>query len=139
MAREWSPATDEEFERQYAAAAERARVAARTQPRAVSAASDRANGRVVIELRNGCTFSVPAELCEGLRGASSDALSDVTVLGGGEALHWEELDADLGVPELLEGRFGSDRWMAQWGGSGWGAEPPPPPAERPSSRQRQTV
>jgi hypothetical protein len=111
------------LESQYAAAAERARVAERTEPRAVSATYDRRAGRVVIELRNGCSFSVPAELCEGLRGASADELSDVTVLGAGEALHWEALDADLGVPELLEGRFGSDRWMAQWGGSGWGAEP----------------
>lgn len=103
---------------QIAAARERERIADETEPRAESAWYDRGSERVFMELKNGCLFAFPAQLGQGLRGASHEQLSAVEVLPGGEALHWEELDADLGVPELLSGMFGSKAWMRELGRAG---------------------
>ena len=83
------------------------------EPRASSARYDAASGRVVIELTNGCTFMFPAELAQGLRGASPELLAEVEVEPFGLALHWEQLDADLTVAGLLTGTFGTKRWMAE--------------------------
>jgi hypothetical protein len=33
-------------------------------------------------------------------------------------LHWESLDVDLGVPELVAGLFGSKTWMSELGRQG---------------------
>ncbi|MBI4520711.1 MAG: hypothetical protein HY701_07720 [Gemmatimonadetes bacterium] len=45
--------------------------------------------------------------------ASADELAEVEIVMDGEALHWERLDADLLVPELVSGVFGSRRWMRE--------------------------
>ena len=124
--------TDEEILAQIPAARERARADDLTQPRAVSARYDEESGRIELELRNGCLFAFPAALVEGLRGAPAEQVAAVCVLADGAVLRWDALDVDLGVPELLEGRFGSKRWMAQWGGSGWNALPEAPPAAEPA-------
>jgi hypothetical protein len=102
-------------------ARERGAEAARAEPRATAARFDRSTGRVVVELTNGCIFEFPAELGEGLGGASADELSQVEVLPGGAGLHWEGLDADLSVPGLLAGIFGSERWIAEQLGRRGGA------------------
>jgi hypothetical protein len=36
----------------------------------------------------------------------------------GSALHWESLDADLGVSQLVLGLFGSKTWMTELGRQG---------------------
>ena len=95
------------------AALERGREADRTEPRAVSARYNIADRRVVVELTNGCAFAFPAEVAQGLRGASPAALAKVEVLAGGRALRWEALDADLGVAPLLQGIFGTEAWMRE--------------------------
>lgn len=123
--------TDEEILAQIPSARERARADDLTQPRAVSARYDEGSGRVELELRNGCLFAFPAALVEGLRGAPAERIAAVCILADGAVLRWDALDVDLGVPELLEGRFGSKRWLAQWGGSGWNARPEPPAAAEP--------
>lgn len=118
MARSWKPATDAEIERQYAEAVEAGRAAERTGPRAASARYDRGTGRVEVELRNGCLFAFPAEMGQGLRGASPDELAAVEVAPGGYGLHWEALDADLAVPALMAGVFGTEAWMRELGRAG---------------------
>jgi uncharacterized protein DUF2442 len=110
----YEPLTEEE----YLAAVERGRIAAETEPRAVSARFNEETGRIEIELRNGCMFAFPAELGQGLRGAAPEQLAAVEVLPGGEGLHWEELDVDLGVPGLVAGVFGSKAWMRELGRAG---------------------
>lgn len=130
------PLSDEEILAQIPAARERARVAAATEPRAAAARYDAASGLVEIDLRNGCRFAFPAEYGQGLRGATADQLAAVEVTPDGYGLHWEELDVDMAVWALLAGHFGSDRWMEQWGGSGWAARPAAEPAEEPRVRRR---
>ncbi|MGI4745309.1 MAG: DUF2442 domain-containing protein [Janthinobacterium lividum] len=97
-------------------ALERGRAAQLTEPRARTCRYDCATGRIVVELTNGCVFAFPACLGEGLDQASDEDLAQVEILGGGSGLHWEVLDADLSVPGLLSGLFGTRIHMARQAG-----------------------
>ncbi|KQT86535.1 hypothetical protein ASG60_15765 [Methylobacterium sp. Leaf469] len=97
-------------------ALERGRLARSTEPRAASASYDRQNGHVVIVLTNGCTFSFPPRLVQGLESADDDTLADIELLGAGYGLHWGDLDVDMSVPGLLAGIFGTRAFMAAHAG-----------------------
>jgi hypothetical protein len=86
------------------------------EPRAAAARYDRRLERVVVELTNGCTFAFPPRLAQGLEDATEEQLAGVEVLGAGSGLHWEALDADLSVPALLAGLFGTKAHMARRAG-----------------------
>src|ERR1700712_398730 len=98
------------------AALKRGRAAHLTEPRAVSVRYDRILGQVVIDLTNGCTFSFPPRLVQGLENATEDQLAEVQMLGVGYGLHWEGLDTDLSVPGLLVGLLGTKAYMARRAG-----------------------
>ncbi|MDE3175001.1 MAG: DUF2442 domain-containing protein, partial [Pseudomonadota bacterium] len=86
---------------------------------AVAARYDPRSSRVVVRLNTDLQISFPTRLAEGLAGASSEALRTIEITPSGLGLHWPELDADLYVPGLLAGQFGSRRWMAaQLGAAG---------------------
>jgi hypothetical protein len=87
-----------------------------TEPRAASATYDRAHGQIVVSLTNGCSFTFPPRLAEGLDHATEYELAEVEVLGTGTGLHWESLDVDLSVPGLLAGLFGTKSHMARRAG-----------------------
>ncbi len=108
----WSPLTDAEID----AATERGRIARLNEPRAAAARYDRRRGRVVVELTNGCTFTFPPRLAQGLETATEEQLAQVEILGAGYGLHWEALDADLSIPGLLAGLFGTKVYMARRAG-----------------------
>ena len=101
---------------QIDAALERGRTARLHEPRAAAARYDRRSGRVVVELTNGCTFAFPPQLAQGLEAATEEQLSQVEILGAGSGLHWEALDADLSIPGLLAGLFGTKAYLAQQAG-----------------------
>jgi hypothetical protein len=82
-----------------------------TEPRALGARYDQATGRVVVDLVNGCSYAFPAQLVQDLQGASNADLDKVEVDGLGFNLHWPALDADLYVPALVSGIFGTRAWM----------------------------
>lgn len=82
-----------------------------TAPRASAAHYDRVTGRVLVDLVNGCTYAFPVRLVQDLQGASDDDLAGVEVDGAGFNLHWPGLDADLYVPALVSGIFGTRAWM----------------------------
>ncbi|MEB2319541.1 MAG: DUF2442 domain-containing protein [Pseudomonadota bacterium] len=98
------------------AALERGCAARASEPRAVAARFDRASGRVIVDLENGCTFAFPPRLAQGLEGATDDQLASIELLGRGYGLHWEELDVDLSLPGLMAGIFGTKAWMARRAG-----------------------
>jgi hypothetical protein len=98
------------------AAMERGETAHLNAPRATAARYNRKLGRVVVELSNGCTFTFPPRLAQGLETATEDQLLEVEILGNGYGLHWETLDADLSVPGLLAGLFGTKTYMARQAG-----------------------
>lgn len=82
-----------------------------TEPRAISARYDRKTGRVTIDLINGCTYVFPSDLVQDLSNASPDELAAIEVDGMGFNLHWPKLDADLYLPALVAGVFGTRDWM----------------------------
>ena len=51
-----------------------------------------------------------------MENATADQLAEVEILGSGSGLHWEALDADLSVPNLLAGLFGTQAYMARRAG-----------------------
>ncbi|MGI4794512.1 MAG: DUF2442 domain-containing protein [Janthinobacterium lividum] len=101
---------------QIDAALDRGKAARLHEPGASAVRYDRKLGRVVVELTNGCTFTFPPGLAQGLERATEDQLAQVEVLGAGYGLHWDALDADLSMPGLLSGRFGTSFFMAQHAG-----------------------
>lgn len=58
-------------------------------------------------------LAFPPRLAKGLHGAGVEALSRIEITPSGLGLHWPELDADVFVPRLIEGVFGSKAWMAR--------------------------
>ncbi|MBA3811238.1 MAG: DUF2442 domain-containing protein [Caulobacteraceae bacterium] len=84
-----------------------------TEPRASTVRYDRATGRVVIDLVNGCAYAFPARLAQDLQGASDEDLARIEVHGLGFNLHWPALDVDLFVPALVSGVFGTRDWMTR--------------------------
>ena len=80
---------------------------------AVAARYDRRRARVVVKLSTGVELTFPARLAEWLADAPAEALAEIEVSPAGLGLHWPKLDADLYVPALLQGVFGSKKWMAR--------------------------
>jgi hypothetical protein len=101
---------------QIDAATERGKIARLNEPRATAARYNRKLGRVIVELTNGCTFAFPPHLAQGLEAATEEQLAQVEIFGAGYGLHWEALDADLSVPGLLMGLFGTKAYMARHAG-----------------------
>src|SRR4030067_259987 len=83
------------------------------EPRAKSVRYSPPRRQVVVELTNGCSFIFPVDKAQGLAGASNKDLTDVQILGKGFGLHGEKVDADLSIPSLVVGIFGSKAWMRE--------------------------
>jgi len=81
-------------------------------PRAIAARYDRRVSRVMVTLSNGLELAFPPHLAEGLADGKPADLAVIEITPTGLGLHWPKLDADLYLPSLLEGTFGSPRWMA---------------------------
>jgi hypothetical protein len=103
---------------QIEAARERGRIAQQTEPRAVSARYDAKAQRIVVELTSGATFAFPPALVQGLCDASPQELAEVVVSPIGYGLHWPRLDEDYSIPGLMNGIFGTAKWMAARAGRG---------------------
>jgi len=97
---------------EYELATARGRVAEERFPRAIKASYDRKRRRIVVELTNRIGFMFAPEDAEGLEQAKRKDLELVEISLAGRGLHFPTLDADLYIPALLEGVFGSARWTA---------------------------
>jgi hypothetical protein len=64
-------------------------------------------------LNTGVQLAFPARLAEGLAGAPPESLAEIEISPSGLGLHWPLLDADVYIPALLQGVFGSGNWMAR--------------------------
>lgn len=71
---------------------------------------DEASGRIVVDFTNGAAFMVPARSIQGLEDATVGQLSDVELLGE-TGLHWESLDVDFTIAGLMNGIFGTAKFM----------------------------
>ena len=68
--------------------------------------------RLVLELSSGIEVSFPPRMAQGLEHAQGSDLREVEISPSGLGIHFPRVNADLYVPTLLEGMFGSRRWMA---------------------------
>jgi hypothetical protein len=102
---------------QFKEATERAKELQSRVPKAVSARYDRRIRRIVVQLSSNLGIFFSPRNAEGLEHATPDQLAEIEISPSGYGLHFPQLDADLYLPSLLEGTFGSERWMASHMGS----------------------
>jgi Protein of unknown function (DUF2442) len=107
-----------ELKEQIAQARLAGKIAAQTEPRAIEAWYAADSERIFIELTNGVVMGFPYQLLQGLENGTPEQLAEVEVMPTGSALHWESLDADMGVPQLVSGLFGTKAWMTELGRQG---------------------
>jgi len=72
----------------------------------------------VLKLSDGRRHMIPREDLQGVQSGTRDQIANVEIVGGGTGLHWPDLDADLYVPALLRGIYGTKQWMAKIGRRG---------------------
>ena len=110
--------TEENIRDQIAQAKQAWKIAEATEPRAESVQYNQSEDLIVIKLKNGAIFCFPPRLAQGLESASPEQLADVWLPPSGNSVHWESLDVDFGIPELVAGIFGTKSWMAELGRKG---------------------
>lgn len=93
----------------------------RYRPKAVAAEYRPQLDAVAITLATGVEILIPRRLLQGLESASPAVLAKVRVEDFGSALHWPKLDVDHYIPGLLDGVFGTRRWMSEIGRKGGSA------------------
>jgi len=76
---------------------------------------------LILQMSDGHRCVLPREDLQGLQGATRQQLSQIEILGNGTGLHWPALDVDLYVPALLQGIYGTRKWMAGIGARGGAA------------------
>jgi len=81
-------------------------------PRAVAAHYDRKNKRIVIQLSSNLDVSFSPDNAQGLERAAPSQLEKIEISPSGLGIYFPRLDADLYLPAILEGFFGSKKWMA---------------------------
>ena len=64
-----------------------------------------------MELNTGVALAIPVRLIEELCTAPVEALSEIQISPSGLGLHWPRLDADVYVPGLRKGVYGTKRWL----------------------------
>lgn len=97
-------------ERDYAEAVTRGEVERSSSAIPADVRYDPASGRVVVEFRNGAIFMVPVAMLQGLAEASPDDLAQVELLGE-TGLHWPTLDIDFTIAGLMQGIFGTAKFL----------------------------
>jgi hypothetical protein len=106
-------AATEELKEKLANARANSDAIATSEPRATRAFYDAYLGMIIVFLSNKCMFGFPSGAGQGLAGASVKDLAEVEVTPSGEGLHWKTLDVDLSIPALMNGIFGTKKWMAE--------------------------
>jgi hypothetical protein len=97
---------------QFEIATQRAQRRQANQPVARSAHYDRKRDRVIVTLDTGTEFAFPPHRAQGLEKAKPSDLDPIEITPSSFGLHFPKLDADLWLPALLEGIFGSKNWTA---------------------------
>lgn len=77
-------------------------LAVSAEPRALSARCT--DDELIVLLADGRTLAVPLVWFPRLAAATSEARSNVALIGAGDGLHWPTLDEDISVAGLLAGR-----------------------------------
>jgi hypothetical protein len=110
-------ASPDEFDR----AEVRAKVRRAKYPAAVEAYYDSRAGKIVVSLDSGVEISFAPAIAQGLNKATDRDLKTIEITPSGLGLHFPKIDADLYIPSLLEGVFGTRKWMAKQLGAAGGS------------------
>jgi hypothetical protein len=94
------------------AANRRAGAKLRRIPCATNVHYERKRDRVVIGLSTGIEVAFRPRDAQGIARAKPDQLDTIEISPSGLGIHFPKLDADIYLPALLEGFFGSKRWIA---------------------------
>jgi hypothetical protein len=100
------------FEKEFRRANQRGLELQANVPKALAARYDRRTRRVVIGLSSGLEVGFLPERAQGLERASAAELEEIEITPSGYGIHFPKLDADLYLPALLQGFYGSRKWMA---------------------------
>lgn len=73
---------------------------------------DAQRDRIIVRLNTGIEIGFAPADAQGLENATAADLSTIEIFESGLAINFPALDEQFGVPELVEGRLGSDAWMA---------------------------
>lgn len=60
------------------------------------------NSKMIVFLEDGRELSIPLEWFPRLRKATDEQLNKWRLIGKGEGIHWEEIDEDVSIENLLE-------------------------------------
>lgn len=82
------------------------------EPIAISVRYDQASDRVIIGLSTGYDIAFSPHQAEGLEMAKPGELDTIEITPSGFGLHFPKLDVDLYLPSLMQGVFGSKKWIA---------------------------
>ena len=58
--------------------------------------------KMILFLEDGRELSIPLERFARLRNATVEQLKNWRFIGNGEGIHWDEIDEDLSIENLLE-------------------------------------
>ncbi|WP_426240395.1 DUF2442 domain-containing protein [Pararhizobium sp. DWP1-1-3] len=97
-------------DRHYQAATMQGDAERNQSPIPASVRFDEASGRIVVDFTNGAAFMVPARAIQGLENATDVQLAEVELMGE-TGLHWETLDVDFTIAGLMNGIFGTVKFM----------------------------
>lgn len=107
-----------ELEKEIETARKAGTEAARSGNRAQDAWYDSTHHTIIFKKTDGVLIGIPVKFLQGLGNATRAELSEVEVTPSGYGLHWESLDVDLAVPQLIRQVFGTKAWMSKLGRQG---------------------
>ena len=103
-------------DQEHDAAVERGEEMYRTLPHPVAVRYNAAARLVEVDLNWGYSIQFPPEWAQDLQNATDEQLSHVEIAGVW-GIYFPDIDADLWVPGLAQGIFGTKRWEADWAAS----------------------
>jgi hypothetical protein len=112
---------DKEWEEQFRLATARAEQRLRDEPHIVKAHYDPKLGRVILSLSSGAWFAFRPDDAQGLEGATTAQLKKIEITPSTFGINFPLLDAQFDITGLLQGHFGSRKWMAARLGAAGGA------------------
>ncbi len=84
-------------------------------PRAIAARYRVKSDTLALKLATGVELVIPRKLLQGLANADPRDVAKIEIEDDGTSLHWESLDVDHYVPGLIDGVFGTRKWMSEAG------------------------
>jgi hypothetical protein len=64
------------------------------------------NGMICLLMSDKKEIRFPVELNQKLKNATEKQRSNIEIICGGTGLHWADIDEDLSVTGIIEGKFG---------------------------------